>query len=72
MLLEATGLVKNKCFIISSKITENSSPKTTTLTETGRLVQMQEKLIKATWAGTAALEAEAQNSRPPVSAAADL
>lgn len=59
MLQEATGLVKNKCFIISSKITENSSLKTTTLTETRRLVQMQEKLIKVTLAGIAALEAEA-------------
>lgn len=59
MLQEATGLVKNKCFIISSKITENSSLKTTTLTETRRLVQMQEKLVKVTLAGIAALEAEA-------------
>lgn len=59
MLQEATGLVKNKCFIISSKITENSSLKTITLTETRRLVQMQEKLVKVTLAGIAALEAEA-------------
>lgn len=58
MLLEATGLVKNKCFIVSSKITENSPLKTTTLTETRRLLQMQEKLIKVTSEGSEALEAE--------------
>lgn len=57
MLLVATGLVKNKGFIVSSKITENSSLKTTTLTEIHRLWQMRE--LASLPAGLAATEAEA-------------
>lgn len=62
LLLVATGLVKNKGFIMRSKITENPSPKTTNLTEPHGLWRRRSWTVGE---GLAALEAEA-----PMSAAA--
>lgn len=56
LLLVATGLVKNKGFIIRSKVTENSSPKTTHLTETHGLWRRRSSTVSPQ--GLAALEAE--------------
>lgn len=39
--MEATGLVKNKCFISSSKIKGGIYPKNTTLVRTPGLLQLQ-------------------------------